>query len=479
LHAAAERATGVILCPDRIWLNGRFVRGFAVELNAGTGRIERVAKMADYEGDSRVRQMPGRALLPGFVNAHSHSFQRLIRGRTQWRTAARTADFWSWREAMYAAALSLGPDDVYHAARFCFIEMLRAGYTSVGEFHYLHNAPDGTAYDEPGELALRVIAAATDAGIRIRLLNVAYAAGGIGQPLAPEQRRFGTPDLDAYLAGTQHLIDGLRGSPLASVGVAPHSVRAVPREWIRPLHDFAAQHDLPFHVHASEQPAEVEACLAAYGVRPVQLLASERALDKRVTLVHATHLSKAEIALIGKARATVAACPTTERDLGDGILEAGSLLAAGAGMAIGSDSQTIIAPLEEIRLIEYHERLRSLRRIVITGGDGALRSRRAAGERRVVAPSLIGIGTRGGARSLRLPTGDIQAGAFADLIAIDLDHESLAGATEDDVLAAALALSAPPSVVSDVWVHGRCVVQERAHADAGEAARAFSKVVVS
>jgi formimidoylglutamate deiminase len=484
--AVDEESAGgrIVLRPERVWLGGRFIWDVAVEIDTQTGRIARVGAAAERPaGAVPVERLPRRALLPGFVNAHSHTFQRLIRGRTQWRPgSAPGADFWSWREAMYAAALALSPDAVHDVARFCFLEMLRAGYTSVGEFHYLHNAPDGSPYDEPNELALRVAAAAAEVGIRLRLLNVCYARGGIDRPLEVAQRRFATPDLDAFLARTAALRASLRDEPTAAVGVAPHSVRAVPRGWLRTLHEFAVEQDMPFHIHASEQPAEVEASVAAYGLRPMELLAREDALDARTTLVHATHVTPDEIALLGGAGAVVAACPTTERDLGDGILHAAALIGAGAAIAIGSDSQTVIAPLEEIRLLEYHERLRTLQRIVIaTGEPGEPGEPRAAdepgAERRHVAPVLLAAGTRAGARSLRLPAGDLHAGALADLVAVDLDHEALAGADEDDdALAAALALSAPPDVVRDVWVHGRRVVRDRAHPLDQEATRAFRSV---
>src|SRR5690606_26206546 len=182
-----------------------------------------------------------------------------IRGRTQWRPAAEPeADFWSWREAMYGAALSLSPDDVHHASRFCFLEMLRAGFTSAGEFHYLHRDPAGDAYADPNELALRVIAAAEDVGIRITLLNTCYAAGGIGRPLEPQQRRFATPDLDAFLAETAELADRYSGSALVTVGVAPHSVRAVPRAWLAPLRRWAAERGTAFHTDVAAQPGGVE-----------------------------------------------------------------------------------------------------------------------------------------------------------------------------------------------------------------------------
>jgi formimidoylglutamate deiminase len=342
--------------------------------------------------------------------------------------------------------------------------MLRAGYTSVGEFHYLHADPRGAPYADPNELAKRVIAAAEDVGIRIRLIDAAYATGGIGQPLAPPQRRFATHDRDRWLEQVARLGDWAARGRLASVGVAAHSVRAVPADWLAPIHAFACAHDLPFHSHASEQPAEVVACEAAYGLRPVELLAERGVLDGRTTLVHATHISAREVSLLGIA-ATVCACPTTERDLGDGFLQADALVSAGARIAIGSDSQTVIDPLEEIRLIEYHERLRTLRRVVL--------AERGEHGRADVAPRLLSMGTVAGARSLRLEAGDIADGALADLIAIDLDHPALAGWTPAS-LPALLALSAPAEVVTDVWVGGVQRIADRRHAAEDSAAAAFT-----
>jgi formimidoylglutamate deiminase len=303
-------------------------------------------------------------------------------------------------------------------------------------------------------LAHRVIAAAESVGIRISLLNVCYATGGIDQPLLPEQRRFNTPDAERYLMDTGALREHWADHPGVSVGVAPHSVRAVPRSWLPELHAWARFHDLPFHIHASEQPAEVEAALAAWGLRPVELLDAEGVLDERLTAVHATHLTPAEVALLGDAGATVCACPTTERDLGDGFLLGSELLAAGARIALGSDSQTVLDPFEELRLVEYHERLRRLRRVVLAVPGEA--------DRLENAPPLLEMGTESGARSLRLETGSIAAGLLADLVAVDLEHPTLAGFTPE-YLAATLALSAPAAVVSDIWVGGVRRVEARRH----------------
>jgi formimidoylglutamate deiminase len=455
-----------VLAPELLYRDGAFHRGLAVAYDDATGRIERVAPAAEL-GRAGAEPLRARALLPGFVNAHSHAFQRLIRGRTQWRPPGQpTADFWSWRSAMYDVALALSPDELYDVSRFCFVEMLRAGFTSVGEFHYLHRDPTGRPYGDPLELAKRVITAAEDAGIRICLLHVAYAAGGVDEPLRPEQRRFATPDLDDYLWAAAELAGFAADRPLVTAGVAPHSVRAVPRDWIQPIHAFAFGYDMPFHMHVSEQPAEVTACFAKYGARPVELLARDGVADEQLTAVHATHLTHHEVAILASPGPIVCACPLTERDLGDGFLPAEELLAAGARIAIGSDSQTAIAPLEEVRLLEYHERLRKQRRVVLA---------ERVGDRLQVAPGLLDAATRTGARALRLHTGVLEAGAFADFAAVDLGHTALAG-WSDETLPALLALCAPPDVVSDVWVGGVQRVRDRAHSLDGACAAAFRDV---
>ena len=455
-----------VLVPELVWQDGRFLRGQAIEFDPRSGRIDRVVPASDARGDT-VTRLPGRALLPGFVNAHSHAFQRLMRGRTQWRLGDDNQDFWSWRQAMYAAALHLSPDDIFVASRLCFVEMVRAGITTVGEFHYLHNDPNGKPYADPFELVRRVIAAAEAVGLRIMLLNVAYVMNGIGREPSPEQRRFVTPDLDRYLMQTSALADAAKDNALVYVGAAPHSVRAVPRDWLRSIRGLAGGRLMPLHMHVAEQPAEVEACRAAYGLRPVELLDHEGLLDHRFTAVHAIHISDAEVLMLGRASATVCACPTTERDLGDGIIRAADLLGAGVDIATGSDSQTVIDPLEEIRLLEYHERLRRGRRLILaapteTGSEE-------------VAGVLLECATASGARALGLPAGRIAEGALADFVAIDLEHRCLAG-WDDSSLGALITLSAPTEIVSDVWVNGVRQVQDGRHALEEEAARDFDRV---
>ncbi len=455
-----------VLEADLTYVNGAFQSGVGVEVDDTSGKITRVAPIAELRGERfRLRD---RALMPGFVNAHSHSFQRLIRGRTQWRPLrSAPSDFWSWRDEMYAAALSLNADDIYDVARLCFLEMLLAGTTTVGEFHYLQHDESGTPYGDPLELHKRVLQAASDVGIRIVLLNTAYVTGGVGAQLRWTQRRFNTPELDKFLSDCEQLKSATQRYHHATMGLAPHSVRAVPREWLKPLAEWARIASVPLHIHVSEQLGEVEACAAAYGMRPVEVLAAEGVLDNGLTAIHATHISAHEVALLARARAFVCACPGTERDLGDGFLPASSLHAAGVRVAIGSDSQTIIDPLEEIRLIEYHERLRRMERVLL----GV-----AVNERTEIAPTLLRSASGHGASSLRVNAGAIEVGREADLIAVDLQDIALSGFKEDN-LDTLIALSANPSIVKDVWVSGRQVVADRQHRNAPDISQRYREVV--
>ncbi len=454
-----------VLEADLTYINGRFERGIGVEVDDVSGTITRVGR-ADEMGGERFR-LRSRALLPGFVNAHSHAFQRVIRGRTQWRPPRNVpSDFWSWRDEMYNAVLALTADDVYDVARLCFLEMLLSGITTVGEFHYLQRDESGTPYGDPLELHQRVLQAAADVGIRIVLLNTAYVTGGVGAQLRWTQRRFNTPDLDQFLGECDALKTVVTRYHNATMGLAPHSVRAVPRDWLKPLAEWVRANKVPLHMHVSEQLGEVEACAAAYGMRPVELLDTEGVLDANVTAVHGTHISAHEVALLARARAIVCACPSTERDLGDGFLPATSLHAAGVRVAIGSDSQTAIDPLTEIRAIEYNERLRRMERVIL----GTQLQDRVA-----VAPTLLRVGTQNGAAALQVHSGAIESGRAADLVTVDLEDETLAGCTAE-TLDNFIAFSAPPHIMRDVWVGGKQVIAERKHKYAADIALRYRQV---
>ncbi len=326
-----------IFQPDFLFSGGRVHRGAALAVS--DGRVERVGA-APERGE--IVPLPGRAILPGLVLAHSHAFQRAIRGRTEHRAHARD-DFWSWREAMYAAAERLSPEDLYAVSKFCFVEMARAGVTAVGEFHYLHRDRDGRPYADPNQLDLAVARAAREAGLRIVLLRVAYARSGFRVPENPRQKRFIESSPDEYLKN----LDAL--SRHVTVGAAPHSVRACPAEWIREIAHEAVRRGWPLHLHVAEQVAEVEQCKAEHGTTPALLLQNLGALREGTTAVHAVHLGADDVTALGSARATVCACPTTERNLGDGIVRADLLLAAGVRLCVGSDSEVQLSPLEDAR----------------------------------------------------------------------------------------------------------------------------------
>ena len=327
-------------------------------------------------------------VLPGFVNAHSHAFQRCLRGRVELRGAGDDAhdDFWSWRAAMYDAAQRLTPDDVRALSAWAFLDMLGAGYTAVGEFHYLH-------HDERGPLVLsRAVAdAARSVGMRLVLLETAYARAGFDAegPL-PHQARFAFPDVDTFLQHAEASRDALSDDAV-SVGLAVHSVRACPPSWIEAVAERARSWGSPLHVHACEQLAEVEACQKATGLSPIFLLDRCGALGPTTTVVHGTHLDDDDIVLLGQRQAMVCVTPSTERNLGDGLCRIADLVAAGVGVCIGSDSHARIDAVDELRSLEDHERLRTRRRNVLT----------APGQR--LARALIPAGTAVGARSLGLP----------------------------------------------------------------------------
>ncbi|MFU8802980.1 MAG: formimidoylglutamate deiminase [Bradymonadaceae bacterium] len=403
------------------------------------------------------------ALVPGLVNAHSHAFQRAIRGHTEVLSAEHPEDdFWSWRTKMYEAAETFTPEQIEAVSALAFLEMALGGITTVGEFHYIHHQPGGAPYDDPNELAHRVIRSAERVGIRIALLRVAYARGGFGKEASSGQMRFVEPDVDTYLERLEGLRNHYDKSPLVEVGLAPHSIRAVPSGWLRRLGEYARDQDLPLHIHACEQRAELEESLAEYGKTPIEAFADMGILDDRHTLVHATHLSAAELDLMEEHRPTVCACPTTERNLGDGFLPALALARRKVPISLGSDSHTVIDLWEEMRLVEYHERLRLERRNVLAG---ELEGHRLLDEDERYWPTarmLFPMGTLNGARSLRMPVGSLDPGAFADFVTVDLDHISLIG-TSAQTLLADMTLSMPAGAVKDVFVGGRRVVEDGRH----------------
>ncbi len=308
--------------------------------------------------------------LPALATAHSHAFQRALRGDTQRPGPAGTDDFWSWRTAMYRLADALTPESIHAISLVAYRELFASGVRTVGEFHYVHHQPGGAPYAQRTLLAEAVIAAAKDAGLRIALLRVIYHRAGAGRPPEGAQRRFSDRDLDSALADIDDLRSRYQGDPAVRIGVAPHSVRAVPPDWLREIADFARSRALPIHMHVAEQPAEIRACLEETGRRPVELLADHGVLGARFVAVHATHLAPHEPALLGEAGAFVCLCPTTERDLGDGLPDVAALQAAKVRLCVGIDSHVITHPLEDLRAIDLDERLRTGRRLGVRAAEG-------------------------------------------------------------------------------------------------------------
>jgi len=402
-----------------------------------------------------VHRLRNRLLLPGFCNTHSHAFQRLMRGRTERRPLGRSVDdFWSWRSAMYRITQNLLPDEVEVVSRFAFMEMLRAGYTHVAEFHYLHNQVGGQSFEDGSELSQRVLEAAETAGIGITLLRVAYQRGGPGVAPSAGQRRFTDSSIESYLRAleaTEACADPEGRRPVL-VGMAAHSVRALDEDWLRQLAAMSAEANRQLHAHVSEQPLELEQCLEEHGKHPVQALADFGLLSDRFTAVHATHLVDGEAALLGEAGASVCICPTTERNLGDGLPALGDLVDAGVPLCVGSDSQARIDPFVELAGLEDGERLRTGTRNCLVDGNGA------------VAPRLLQMGAQFGRRAAGLPAGGIAVGERADLVALELTEPAFSGvcsgADSEAALLAAVVFGGQAASVKDVWVGGRQVVEE-------------------
>jgi formimidoylglutamate deiminase len=457
--------------PDLIFADGRFQRDLALVCDEA-GWIVRLAPAAEV---TDAVPLKNRALLPGMVNAHSHAFQRVIRGRTEYRTKNQQDTFWTWREMMYSAAARLTPEDIYDASRMAFLEMVLSGITAVGEFHYLHHNPDGQPYDDPNLLAKQVVHAARDVGLRIALLRVAYARSGFQTEANPRQARFLENDASKYLTNLEALGQELaRDANGAWVGVAPHSVRAVPLDYLRPIVTYANEHDLPVHMHVAEQQAEVSACIQEYGRSPFALLETEGLLSPRFTAVHAIHVTPKSITSFAHSGAMVCACPTTERNLGDGVVPAGAYFKEGVRIALGSDSHTQIDLLENARELEYHLRLQRMERAVLDMPSPFSDSDSADGEDvSGLAKRLFECATVSGAQSIGASSGSLQAGDAADFFTVDLDDPTIAGASQEDLLPA-IVFSASRAAISEVFVDGKQIVAAGRHADQEEVVAKFN-----
>jgi len=373
--------------------------------------------------------------LPGLANGHSHTFHRGLRGRTH----AEGGTFWTWREQMYALAAHLDPDLYLALARAVFAEMAQAGYTAVGEFHYLHHDQGGRPYVDPNAMGHALIQAASEAGIRLTLIDACYLVGGLSAtghlPLDPVQTRFADADVDHWAARVGQLEDDHQ----VRIGCAVHSVRAVPANALNKISETAGER--PLHVHLSEQPAENAATQAYYGRTPTELLDDHGLLGSRTTAVHATHLTDADIKALGSTQTSACFCPTTERDLADGIGPARRLADAGSPLTFGSDQQAMIDPFEELRGVEMHERLASGERGRFTPGD------------------LIMMASEAGYRSLGWPDGGrIADGALADFVVVRSDTVRTTGTRPDQIAYAASAAD-----VDQVVVAGEAVVRDGQH----------------
>ncbi len=394
-------------------------------------------------------------VVAGMPNVHSHAFQRAFAGRAE-RQISGTDSFWSWRTAMYDLAARITPDDLYAIAAQVYVEMLEAGYTAVGEFHYVHHDLGGVPFAQRSEMAQRVLAAATETGIGITLLPVLYRWSGFhaAAPL-PEQTRFITTP-EAFVALIDELAPDCR-TPDRRLGIAPHSLRAVGGDDLRAVIAALDERDpdAPIHMHIAEQTAEVEASVAASGMRPVEWLSEHVALSDRWCLVHATHMNAAEIAALAPTGAVIGLCPTTEANLGDGIFPLQAWLAAGGASGIGSDSHVSVDPAEELRWLEYGQRLRSRRRTIAASPE-----------------ALYVSSARSGGRALGRPIGSIAAGQRADLLVLDAEHPTLAGADVATLLDRYL-MTGRRSALREVYCGGRRVVEAGRHYRREAIARRF------
>ncbi|MEQ9191055.1 MAG: formimidoylglutamate deiminase [Alphaproteobacteria bacterium] len=422
-----------------------------VRLTIGvSGDIQSVKVGADSSGAQRIRG----AVLPGMPNLHSHAFQRAMAGQAEVRGPNADDDFWSWRKVMYDVACGgLDPAGIEAIAAQLYLEMVKSGYTHIAEFHYIHHDQDGNRYADPFELSRRVIAAARAVGIGYTHLPVLYSAGGFGpKPLEPHQKRFAN-DADYVLDCTRTLGKEHAGDGNLAFGIAPHSLRAASPDQLRIAVDGLTALDpkAPIHIHIAEQTSEVDGCLAWSNQRPVQWLYNNYAVDQRWCLIHATHVTPEEVSSMAKSGAVVGLCPTTEANLGDGIFPMVDYFAAGGRWGVGSDSHVSISPVEELRWLEYGQRLVLRKRNLLATAEAAH-----------VGANLWKGALAGGAQSSGRPIGKLATGHRADLITLDTDHPSLTGRSGDTLLDAFL-FCGNTTPVRDVMVGGRWVVRDGHH----------------
>jgi formiminoglutamate deiminase len=426
---------------ESAWVGDRFMPDVLIEADGGLFTDVR----AEVEPPPEAERLSG-LVLPGLANVHSHAFHRALRGHTQ----AERGTFWTWRTRMYGVAARLEPDTYLNLATAVYAEMALAGITCVGEFHYLHHAPAGRRYADENAMGQAIIEAAERAGLRVTLLDTLYLAGGIARPVEGVQVRFSDRDAARWAHRTTDLHSAV-GSPdplgrqRIRIGAAIHSIRAVPPEQFEPVLAWSHHHAAPLHLHLSEQRAENDACMAAYGKTPAAVFLAAGVLGPRTTAVHATHVVDEDIALLGESGTSVCMCPTTERDLADGIGPARLLSLAGSPVVLGSDGHAVIDLFEEARAVELDERLRT-----------EVRGHWTAGE-------LLQAATMAGHASLGWPeAGLIAPGAFADLVVINTESVRLAG-WQPATAAEAVVFAATAADVRQVVVSGRDVVRDGRH----------------
>ncbi|GAB3336548.1 formimidoylglutamate deiminase [Marilutibacter aestuarii] len=416
----------------------------------------RVAAVVDGRDTSR-------RLVPGIANLHSHAFQRAMAGMAERQTDPADS-FWTWRETMYRFASRFSPDTLYAVAAQLYAEMLEAGYTSACEFHYLHHTPGGGAYRDPTAMSQALVSAARDTGIRLTLLPVLYMSGGFdGRALGERQRRFGHA-VDDYLALVDRLCED--ANDMLHVGCALHSLRAVPPDAMAAVLE-ALPPAMPVHIHIAEQVAEVEACVEVRGARPVAWLLDNAPVDRRWTLVHATHLDADEVAGIARSGATVALCPTTEANLGDGLFPLRDFLDAGGAWGIGSDSHISVSPVEELRWLEYGQRLATRRRNIAVSADTPS-----------VGETLLAGASASAASSTGHRCGGLGEGDCADALVLDMRAPQMLGARDEDVVDRWL-FSGNRNLVEEVFVGGRRVVEGGQHRDREAIAHRYRDALAS
>ena len=424
---------------------------------AADGRIASV-KPGSPAGDTRLD-----ILLPAPANLHSHGFQRAMAGLSERRSGPDGDSFWTWRQLMYRFLQRLTPDHVQAITAFAQMEMLEAGFASVGEFHYLHHQPGGAPYDDLAEMSARILAAAAETGIGLTLLPVLYQTGGCdGRAVAPGQDRFFN-DPDRYARLLSDAETALAGAwPDTALGLAPHSLRAVPPGSLAAVQDMAR--DRPVHIHVAEQTAEVEEVLRHHGARPVEWLFANAEVDRTWCLIHATQMQPHETAQLARSGAVAGLCPITEANLGDGIFDGRAYHAAGGRWGVGTDSNVLISLAEELRLLEYGQRLRERGRAVLAGAAAS------------TGRTLFDMAVSGGAQAAGRGPGGLQTGAWADLLALDGGTVALEGHGDDTILDGFI-FAGGAGAIRDVWSAGRHVVTEARHIARDAIAAAYRSAV--